>query len=402
MMPHQELGTRWDRCRRLLRELVPEAGGLIVFSRLNIYYLTGTFGNGLLWLPLDGEPVFLCRRGYERARLESPLKKVCSFYSYKDVEPVLQDAGAPLPKTIAVEMGGLSWMLGTSFAKYLASHDLVSGDRVLSISRSRKTAWELERMRQAGARHERCLVEKLPGLLHAGMSELEIGHVISDLFFREGHHGILRMESYGEEVYQGYIAVGESGNYPSVFNGPLGLRGIHPAVPHMGSHEVIWRPGMPLSIDNGYTLEGYQTDKTQVYWLGERSTIPDTVRKAHDFCVELQAWAAEHLLPGALPSDIWQHCAAAAETRGWAEGFMGLGSNKVSFVGHGIGLAVDEYPALAKGFDRPLEEGMAIAVEPKMGLPGVGMVGVENTFEVTARGGRSLTGTKNDIICIAG
>jgi Xaa-Pro aminopeptidase len=401
MMPHQELSIRWERCRKLLHELVPQAGGLIVFSRLNIYYLTGTFGNGVLWLPLDGEPVFLCRRGYERARLESPLKKIYSFSSYRDVEPTLQDAGAALPKTIAVEMGGLSWMLGNSFAKYLPGREFVSGDRVLSICRSKKTAWELDRLRTAGKRHEECLVEKLPGLLKPGMTELEIGHVISDIFFREGHHGILRMENYGEEVYQGYIAVGESGNYPSVFNGPLGLRGIHPAVPHMGSHEVAWQSGMPLSVDNGFTLEGYQTDKTQVYWLGERKSIPDGVQRAHDFCIDVQAWVSQHLKPGALPSDIWAHCSASAEKQGWTEGFMGLGKNKVNFVGHGIGLAIDEYPALAKGFDRPLEEGMVIAVEPKMGIPGVGMVGVENTFEVTARGGRSLTGTKYDIICIA-
>ena len=79
---------------------------------------------------------------------------------------------------------------------------------------------------------------------------------------------------------------------------------------------------------------------------------------------------------------------------------MGLGRNKVSFVGHGIGLAIDEYPALTKGFDRLLEEGMVLAVEPKMGIPGVGMVGVENTFEVTAKGGKSLTGEKYEIICV--
>jgi Xaa-Pro dipeptidase len=400
MMPHHELNARWERCRELLREFVPAAGGIIVFSRLNIYYLTGTFGNGLAWLPLDGEPVLLCRRGYERAKLESPLRKIFSFSSYKDVEAALQDAGAPLTKTCAVEMNGLSWALGSSFSKYLTKYELVAGDKVLSIGRSRKSAWELDKLRQAGALHGRCLAEKLPGLLKAGMTELEIAHAISELFFQEGHHGILRMESYGEEVFLGHIAVGESGNYPSVFNGPLGLRGVHPAIPHMGSNEVAWQPGMPLAVDNGYMLEGYMTDKTQIYWLGERSSIPDEVRKAHDFCVGLQSWIAHHLRPGARPSDVWQHCSAAAEKEGLQDGFMGLGRNKVSFVGHGIGLAVDEYPALAKGFDQPLEEGMVIAVEPKMGIPGVGMVGVENTFEVTAKGGRSLTGTKNDIICV--
>ena len=79
---------------------------------------------------------------------------------------------------------------------------------------------------------------------------------------------------------------------------------------------------------------------------------------------------------------------------------MGLPENKVGFVGHGIGLAVDEYPVLAKGFDQPLEEGMVMAVEPKVGLQGLGMVGIENTFEVTKGGGKSLTGEKYGITCM--
>jgi Xaa-Pro aminopeptidase len=79
---------------------------------------------------------------------------------------------------------------------------------------------------------------------------------------------------------------------------------------------------------------------------------------------------------------------------------MALGGNKVRFIGHGIGLAIDEYPVIAKGFDAPLEAGMLFAVEPKIGIPGFGMVGVENTFEVTLEGGRCLTGSRFDIVCV--
>ena len=78
------------------------------------------------------------------------------------------------------------------------------------------------------------------------------------------------MENYGEEVFLGHISVGDSANYPSVFNGPVGLRGVHPAAPYMGSADVRWTRGKPLTIDNGFTLAGYMTDKTQVYWLGNK------------------------------------------------------------------------------------------------------------------------------------
>ena len=238
-IPLQELESRWGRCRKLLKEQLPATEGLLIFSRLNIYYFTGTFGNGMFWLPLSGDPVLLCRRGCDRAKIDSPLRNIVPFYSYKDVEGVLREAGSPLGTILATEKNGLSWMLGNAIVKYLPGREFVSGDRVLSIARSKKTAWELEKLRKAGKKHNACLVHLLPPLLRKGMSEFEIAHVISHLFFSEGHHGILRMENYGEEAYLGQISVGESSNYPSVFNGALGLRGVHPAIPHMGSNHVI-------------------------------------------------------------------------------------------------------------------------------------------------------------------
>jgi Xaa-Pro aminopeptidase len=400
-VPLLELENRWNRCRALLKNCVPRAAGIIVFSRLNIYYLSGTFGNGIFWLPLEGKPVLLCRRGLDRAGLESPVENIFPFRSYKEIEAVLHDAGSPLPETVAVEMNGLSWALGNSFTSALPGHALLPGDKVLAMVRGTKSDWELAKLGKAGAGHARCLTELLPPLLREGMSELAIAHTLSRLFYDQGHLGILRMGSYGEEVFMGHIAAGDSGNYPSVFNGPLGLRGAHPAVPHMGSGSKVWRAGEPLTIDNGFCFAGYQTDKTQVYWPGERGTIPAKVQAAQDFCLEVQSWVVSHLKPGELPSKIWQHVSAWAEQEGWGEGFMGLGNNKVGFVGHGIGLAIDEYPVLARGFDLPFEQGMVLAVEPKIGIPGVGMVGVENTFAVTARGGRSLTGDQGEIICIA-
>ena len=82
------------------------------------------------------------------------------------------------------------------------------------------------------------------------------------------------------------------------------------------------------------------------------------------------------------------------------KGFMGFGQNTVKFLGHGIGLWIDESPVIAKGFDEPLEEGMVFAVEPKKGIPNVGLVGIENTFIVTHQGGRYLTGTHRGLIPI--
>lgn len=399
-VPAQELASRWDRCKKLLQQFSPQAQGILVFSRLNIYYLSGSFANGVLWLPVSGEPILLCRRGDERARIESPIQHIYSFRSYGDVKSILHDLGFSLPELVAVEMNGLSWALSNSLIKHLPGHQFIPADRVLGMSRAHKSPWELNIVREAGAKHARCLTELLPPFLREGITEFEICHKISELFFSEGHLGILRMENYGEEAFLGFVSIGDSANYPSVFNGPVGLRGVHPAIPHMGSAEVKWTTGKPLIIDNGFTLAGYMTDKTQVYWLGDKKDVPEKALKAHEFCIDLQEKITEFLRPGILPSEIWKYCLDKVEHSAWRDGFMGLGKNKVFFIGHGIGLAVDEYPALAHGFDLPLEEGMTLAIEPKIGIPDFGMVGVENTFEVTTDGGKCLTGENFDIITV--
>ncbi len=306
----------------------------------------------------------------------------------------------PLPELVAAEMNGLSWALSKSLTKHLPGKQFIPADKIIGMCRAKKSELELDILREAGAKHSKCLTKLLPQLLYSGISELEISHKISELFFSEGHGGILRMENYGEEVFQGHISVGDSANYPSVFNGPVGLRGVHPATPYMGSAEVKWTDGKPLIIDNGFTLAGYITDKTQVYWLNDKDNMPVKAIGAHNFCIDLQSQIAERLRPGTLPSEIWSHCLEKVGRSEWGDGFMGWGNNKVFFVGHGIGLAIDEYPVLAQGFDFPLEEGMTLAIEPKIGIPGFGMVGVENTFEVTTEGGKCLTGDNYDIITI--
>ena len=397
-----ELALRQARCRALLAERLPDAAGLLIFSRLNIYYYTGTLGSGALWLPREGEPVLMVRKGIERCVLESPLAHIAAFASFGDIPKLCAAAGSPLPQgaPIATEMGALPWSLANLLQSRLTGCTFVAGDGVLANARSVKTEWEIAKMRIGGERHRKALCEMLPARIKPGMTERAIAHIAWQIFFELGHCGPTRMGNFGEECFLGHIAAGENGNYPSHFNGPLGLKGEHPAAPFMGNAHSVWEPGTPLSVDIGFAYEGYNTDKTQLYWGGPAMTIPAEVRRMHEAAVDIQLRAAAALRPGGIPSKIWDDACKHADELGVSEGFMGLGENKVRFLGHGIGLVVDESPVLAPRFDAPLEAGMIIAIEPKIGIPGIGMVGVENTFLVTAAGGESLTGNNPDMICV--
>ena len=136
-------------------------------------------------------------------------------------------------------------------------------------------------------------------------------------------------------------------------------------------------------------MDGYHTDKTMTYMFGR--TLPDEVMAIHRRCVELERRLASSLKPGAIPSAIYADVMGSLDPE-FLKNFMGFGNRRANFLGHGLGLQIDEPPVIAEGFDEPLAGGMVLALEPKKGVPGVGMVGTENTYLVAPEGGRSLTG----------
>ncbi len=400
ILPSEEVARRHTRLRAELARRAPEASGLFVFSRLNIYYLTGTLANGLFWLPLEGEPVLMVRKSLERAPLESPLRHIVPYTSYANVPGILADLGSPLGPVAAAEMMNLPWGMGLNFTQRMPSLRILPGDAAINYCRSIKSPWELEKMRLCGSRHARVLEEELPHRIRPGMTEHEIARIAWELALAAGHSGVMRMAAYGEEGSLLHASAGESGNYPTHYNGPIGAVGVHPSQTGMGYAGTVWKSSQILCLDMGFNLEGYNSDATRTFWSGRPGSAPDEVCRAHDACVELYLKIEAMLKPGTLPEAIWDESLAFMKAAGQSEGFMGLGGNKVPFVGHGIGLNVDEQPVAAARFGQPLEEGMVMALEPKIGLPGLGMVGVENTIEITAAGGRSLSGGQLELCFI--
>jgi Xaa-Pro aminopeptidase len=142
-------------------------------------------------------------------------------------------------------------------------------------------------------------------------------------------------------------------------------------------------------------VNGYNSDKTQVYMFGAKPS--DEIVRAHRSCIEVQSRTAEMMKPGAIPADIYN---AVMDSMGedFKQDFMGFGKRQVKFLGHGVGLHVDELPLISGGYKVPLLSGMAVALEPKKGMAGVGMVGVEDTYIVEEGGARCITGGGSDII----
>ncbi len=395
----REIEGRHQKCRQLLQKFIPEASGLLLFSRTNIYYLTGSRANGILWLPLQGSPVLMVRKAEERCQLESPLQNIVSFKSYSQVPALCQEAQSPLGSCIAAEMQALPWSLANMLQERLSKYTFIAGDSIVHKARYTKSEYELACMRHAGNCHHKAFHEILPQKIHAGMSERQIAHTLWKIFYELHHGGMIRMEHFGEETFLGRIAAGNSGNYPTPFNGPLGVQGEHPALPFMGYAGNIWKKNEILTVDTGFNHKGYHSDCTVTYFAGKKESIPTIVQKAHACCQEILASAAMALKPGADLQQIWLKAKETAHKAGFADNFMGLGVNQVPFLGHSIGLAMDEWPAIYDA-SFTVENGAVFALEPKIALENIGMVGTEEVFAIHEAGNECLTGNMTNIMCI--
>ena len=128
--------------------------------------------------------------------------------------------------------------------------------------------------------------------------------------------------------------------------------------------------------------------------------LAQDLEDAYGFILDLSAEIESMLRPGSVCSQIYQHVLERVKDRGFASGFMGIGDSQVRFIGHGIGLELDEPPVFAAGFDIPLEAGMVVAIEPKIMFPDRGGIGLENTYWITESGHEKLTIFPEEVISI--
>jgi Xaa-Pro aminopeptidase len=250
-------------------------------------------------------------------------------------------------------------------------------------------------MRRAGKIHEHVLEDLVPDILVEGMSEAQLAAELFKMMISEGHHGLTRFGMFDTEMFLGQLGFGESSIYPTYFNGPGGNYGMSPAVPLIGSRERKLKYGDLVFVDVGCGVDGYNTDKTMTYMFGKE--LPNYAIEAHNKCVDIQNEIVKMLKPDEIPSNIYKTIMNRLDDD-FLQNFMGFGDRKVNFLGHGIGLLIDEVPVIAEGFDQPLQEGMVIALEPKKGIANIGMVGIENTFIVTSNGGECITGNNTGLI----
>ncbi|SHF38171.1 Xaa-Pro aminopeptidase [Mariniphaga anaerophila] len=392
-VPASELETRLIKFREIMDEQCPDWKLAVVFSKINLLYFTGSMPDGMLIIERENAAVLWARHGYERSLEESEFPLIKHMNSYRDAAREY----SKFPGEVFLETEFVPLAMFQRFQKHFSFVSYKPIDFQIAQTRSVKSDWELKCMEKAAAIHQRVLEERVPELLREGMSEADLAAEMYPVMVKEGHQGSVRFGMLDTEMALGQLGFGESSLHPTNFDGPGGNLGLSPAVPSFGSRHRKLTKGDLVFIDVAVAVNGYHSDKTMTYMFGK--PLSDEVQRIHQKCVDVQNRVAEMLIPGNVPETIYETIMGGLSSE-FLKNFMGFGSRQVKFLGHGIGLTVDEYPVLAKGFKAPLVENMVFAVEPKKGIEGIGMVGIENTFVVAPGGGRCLTGNNPGLILV--
>lgn len=387
----EEYRIRLNRLFERLSAKAPDWDTAFVCGRLNLYYFCGTMQDGALILRKDGESTLFVRRSLDRALDESPFPDILPMRSFREVaEKIGANCGYALLETELLPVGHVERM-----KKYLNFDSISSLEPHIGALRAVKSAYELSIMEESGRQHQKLFETEIPEILYEGISEYEFMAALYPRMMKLGYQGVTRFVMFQNETVAGQYGFGENSLYPTSFDGPGGMRGLSPVIASIGSGERRLKKGDLAFIDIAFGIDGYHTDKTQVYSFGAEPSAQ--AQKAHRRCMDIIEAAAALMVPGAIPDEIYRK-AVPLEDKEFMQNFMGFGGKTVGFLGHGIGLVVDELPIIAPGFHIPLEAGMTIALEPKKGIEGQGMVGPEETYVVTETGGRCLTGGGREII----
>lgn len=388
-VPAKELEQRLASFRKAMEEHHPGWKMAVLHHKVSLYYFTGTMQDGIFVIRPE-DAVFWVRRSYERA---------CNESHFSDIRPIksFREAAAyypVIPKEIYVETKKTTLDWQQLFHKYFSFEQLCSADDVMMEIRAVKSEYEISMMENSGAIHETVLDVIAPSMILPGVSEAQLAINIYAEMVRRGSQGTARFNMASGEEAVGLASFGKSGLVRTAFDGPGGTGGTCIAVQSIGSAFRKLRPNSLVYLDIPCGFDGYHTDKTVVYYFGDIDQDPNKERiiNAHNQCLEVEQEVLSLMKPGVPVEELY--CKTMENfANPYGEAFMNGGK----FLGHSIGLVIDEAPAIAKGFKQILKEGMTFALEPKVALPGIGMVGTENTYVITKEGPKSLTGDSYEL-----
>jgi Xaa-Pro aminopeptidase len=381
--PKSEIDARIRKLQSQMGDLT----GVLLFQSVDMCYFSGTAQEGLVYIPRDSLALVMIRKSLPRAVQESPLQ-VLPLRSLRNLRAEL---GIPSGAVVGLELDVLPYNNYARLAKVLDGASFVDISEKIKHIRSVKSDFEISLVKEA-ARIVDDGIASIAEHLQEGMREIELAARVEGLMRSMGHQGTIQFRRFNHVVPLGHLMAGPNAAVPSFVASPTGGQGISLFNPQGPGLRKI-RRNEPVMADFGGVYNGYIADETRIFAMGRLSK---ELEDAHQAALEIQDAVARELLAGKAGGDLFSLSESLGEHLGYKDFLGGPPGNKCGFVGHGVGLELDEFPVLGPT-DHLIQEKMTVAVEPKMIYPGQGVVGIEDTFLTTDDGGQRLTTLPREI-----
>jgi Xaa-Pro aminopeptidase len=391
LTPAEEIRARTKALQNKMEEKGVDLA--LILQNVDLFYFTGTLQRGYLCIPHQGEPVFYVQKYYDRAVRESPLHCI-KVKGMKALPNLLRDRGIA-GQRLGLELDVIPAFLCDRIKGLFTGWEVLDLSAEIKEIRSIKSVFEMRQIKQSGEIVDQ-VFSAVRHHLHEGMSELELDGILVSLGRAMGHQGLVRMRGFNQEMMNIFVLSGANACTTSFGDTPLcGLGATH-AVAQGSSSKKIGR-NEPIVIDYGGGYNGYVTDETRTFVLG---SLKDHLARAYQVAQAIIEDVESSARAGALASSIYERAKSLASREGLAPYFMGHGEGQVAFVGHGLGLEVNEWPIIGRGFKRPLEPGMVFAFEPKFVFPNEGAIGIEVDYIVWDDGLERVTHFPTEMVLL--
>lgn len=374
-----EISLRISRIRTLMREQGLDA--LLIASNANILYTTLRFFRGYVYIPSEGNPLYFVIR----PNIFEPAYNLIAIRKPEQILSLLTERGMTPPHTLGLEEDTLSYSDIMRLSKAFPDSTIANASPLLRETRMIKTPFEVKCIRDDAA-HQAAVYHRIARLYKPDMTDLELQIEIERVLRLEGCLGFARTSGPLMDINMGSVINGDNADTPTPYDFAMGGAGVDPSLP-VGADGAIMHTGTSVMVDMNGSFNLYQSDMTRVWSIGE---LPPLALKAHECSRRILRRLETESLPRLEVKEMYRIAEEVVAEEGLQDYFMGH-RQKVAFIGHGVGIELNEQPAITAKCKTPLTEGMILAVEPKFVIPGVGAVGVENTYLVTATGLENLT-----------
>lgn len=374
----KELKNRKDKLQQSL--ISSQSDACIISSPVNLYYLCDFIFDGFLYFRPDAEPIlFVKRPGDLQAENVVPIRKPEQIPEY------MKENNIPLPKKLSAENDVLSYSMASRLKAAFDLSELINVSAEMRRIRSLKSEYEISVIKESAEIHA-SVYRRIPDIYKKGMSDIEFQIELEHLMRKSGSMGIFRTFGENMDIFMGSILAGENAHAASPFDFALGGNGSSPLLP-IGADGTKLTPGTTLMVDMAGNYRPVMDDMTRSFAI---DFAPELAQTAHQVSIDILDAISRTAKAGTAAADLYFLAENMAQDAGLEAFFMGT-NQQAKFVGHGVGLEINEPPVLAPRSREILQSGMAIAIEPKFVLPEIGPVGIENTYIVRNDGLEKIT-----------